>query len=570
MNILLRDVSVVVAAQRRTLLDRITCTFLHGGITLLVGPTGAGKSTILDLLAGLRTPDAGRIVQESGDARRTLSARDLRKLTTLSCQSPEEQLFAPTVQHELSYTVRPFCLAPAERRARASAALAYAGIVPAWLSRNPLLQSTGQKRRIALACAFAPPTPWLLLDEPTAGLDPAARLEFLHQLLAWREAVDGSVVMATHDLSTLFPAATRVIILAGGRVTADVAAADLRADPAPLQEAGVGLPPEFAASRLLCALGVPLPRQNSPEQWADAIIRHAASRAGAAAVRPASPGAMSPASVWADRDQASAAPAIASAIAPAVRAAVLTLDIRARWLVYILLTAGILLQQTWPGTLAAALLSLALLLYIQAPWPALWRTARPYLLFILLAALFAGLQLGPAPHSRLPVHFTLSRAWVTTRQLSVILIALVWGRMLTIAATAGELRRGLSEMAATLPIGRRPATVLAFGAGLVLRMTAEVLREWRRFSRIVRARGKSSVKEGKIALRDVPALVIPLILAMLQHTEDLTLAMEARGCRTVGAEPIPRQKARPLRRRDLVAIAVGAACFLLLLAAGRA
>ena len=590
MNLLLKDVRVTAAASTRALLDRITCLFAHGETTLLIGRTGAGKSTLLDLLAGLRTPNAGQILLENDGAFRVASARDLRNLTTLSFQSPEEQLFASEVRGELSYTLRPFRLTAAERHRRMTSALARAGLSPAWLARNPLLQSTGQKRRIALACAFAPLTPWLLLDEPTAGLDPAARAAFVRHFEAWRDgAGDGAgcgAIIATHDLSAMLPVADRVIILKQGRIAADCSPDQLRADPAPLQAAGVGLPPEFAARRLLCALGVQLSMQDDPATWADAIFRRTASQpagqppaldaargASSADDTPAaSDGDMQPGAgmiATSDGDMQPGSFTLSDGVAPrasyAVRRTVRTLDIRARWLAYLLLTAGALLQQTWIGALAAALASFALMSYIRVPWRPLWLTARAYLPFILLAALIAGLQFGPAPAGRLPVHFTQAPALRTARQLSIILLALLWARVLTIVAPPGELRRGLSEVAATLPAGRRQAMIVAFGAGLVLRLMTQILREWRRFSRIVRARGKSSAKEGKIALRDAPALIIPLILAMLQHTEDMALAIEARGCRTIGADPVARQAARPLRRRDLAAVAVAAACFLLLL-----
>ncbi len=577
MNLLLKDVRVTAAASTRALLDRITCLFARGETTLLIGRTGAGKSTLLDLLAGLRTPNAGQILLENEGAVCVASARELLRLTTLSFQSPEEQLFASEVRGEMTYTLRPFRLTAAERRRRMTSALARAGLSPAWLARNPLLQSTGQKRRIALACAFAPPTPWLLLDEPTAGLDPAARTAFVRHFEAWRDGAGCGAVIATHDLSAMLPVADRVIILEQGRIAADCSADQIRADPAPLLAAGVGLPPEFAARRLLCALGVQLSMQDDPAAWADAILRRPAMHT------VGRPPALDTARVASAGDTPAASDGFAlpggGVIAPsdgvtpgapnashAVRRTVRTLDIRARWLAYLLLTAGALLQQTWTGALAAALVSFALMSYIRVPWRPLWQTARAYLPFILLAALIAGLQFGPAPAGRLPVHFTAPPALRTARQLSIILLALLWARVLTLVAPPGELRRGLSEVAATLPAGRRQAMIVAFGAGLVLRLMTQVLREWRRFSRIVRARGKSSAKEGKIALRDAPALIIPLILAMLQHTEDMALAIEARGCRTVGADPIARQAARPLRRRDLAAVAVAAACFLLLLA----
>ncbi len=637
MNICLDSIVVQLAdAPERRLLDDISCTFPEKGITLLVGRTGAGKSTLMDVLAGLRAPDAGFVWLETNGQtdRRRATARDLNLLCSVMFQSPEEQLFAPTVRDELAYNLRPFRLPALQQRGRMTAGLESVGLTVDWLDRSPLTLSHGQKRSITLACAFAPGTPWLFLDEPTAGLDPGARADTARSLLNWREQTSGGAIIATHDLSTFLPLADQIVILHDGRLHAVMRPEDLSHAPEALEQAGVGLPEEMSIAQFLRGRGIAVSVGEAPEKWAAAILAKqgfATGGASAGAMGQAVPATaarqqvapadtvVQVASVGAARQAVPAgAPPHASAMQPALapppvdatdpiaaagrrqadpiadrlrqpepsqprrRApeacessepprtdtgdspALRSLDARAKWLVYMLVSAGTLVQTAWPGTIAAAVPAAILAGATRAPWRSLWRPLRPLLIFGALAGAFAGLRINTGHPRDLLLGFAWEHALASGRQLFAVLIVLLYGRVLTLTTTGAELRRGLERAAARLRFAHTMVEAAALTVSLLLRMLPLVSREWMRFSRIVRARGKSAAKPGRIAPRDAPALLIPLLLALLQRAEDLTLAMESRGYRQLGQRRLALT-ARPLNRRDWFAVGVGSALFIMLI-----
>ncbi|MHB1681919.1 MAG: ATP-binding cassette domain-containing protein [Bacilli bacterium] len=601
-------VQLPVAPERR-LLDDISCTVPDNCITLLVGRTGAGKSTLIDVLAGLRTPDAGCVWLEENDRTdgQRATARGLNLRCSVMFQSPEAQLFAATVQKELAYNLRPFRLSAEQQRARMTAGLESAGLTVDWLDRSPLTLSHGQKRRVALACAFAAGTPWLFLDEPTAGLDPAARADTARSLLNWRERTSGGAVIATHDLSTFLPLADQIVILHDGRLHAVMRPEDLFHAPEALEQAGVGLPEEVSIAQFLRGRGVAVDVGEAPEKWAAAIFakqgfatgvtsagaveqvmpasaaEHAASTAGAPSHAGAMQPALAPSAVdatdpitadgrpqadpIADRrrrapeaHESSAPPRTETDDSPTLR----SLDARAKWLVYMLMSAGTLAQTAWPSTLVAAVPAAVLAAATHAPQRALWRPMRPLLIFSAFAGAFAGLRINTGNPRDLLLSFAWEHALASGRQLLAVLIVLLYGRVLTLTTTGAELRRGLERAAARLRFGHTMVEAAALTVSLLLRMLPLVSREWMRFSRIVRARGKSAAKPGRIALRDAPALLIPLLLALLQRAEDLTLAMESRGYRQFGQRRLALT-AHPLNRRDWFAVGVGSALFIMLI-----
>ncbi|MHB1629890.1 MAG: ATP-binding cassette domain-containing protein [Bacilli bacterium] len=628
MNICLDRIVVQLAdAPERRLLDDISCTFHEKGITLLVGRTGAGKSTLMDVLAGLRAPDAGFVWLETNGRtdRRRATARDLNLLCSVMFQSPEEQLFAPTVRDELAYNLRPFRLPALQQRGRMTAGLESAGLTVDWLDRSPLTLSHGQKRSVALACAFAPGTPWLFLDEPTAGLDPGARADTARSLLNWREQTSGGAVIATHDLSTFLPLADQIVILHDGRLHAVMRPEDLSHAPDALEQAGVGLPEEVSIAQFLRGRGIAVGVGEAPEKWAAAIFAKQGFATGvssAGAVGQTVPAAaarqpVAPAGAAGQQVAPADAPPHASAMqsvlptsavdatdpiadgrrqadpiadglrrpaplphrrrapeshespapprtetgdSPTLR----SLDARAKWLVYMLVSAGTLVQTAWPGTLAAAVPAAILAGATRAPWRSLWRPMRPLLIFGALAGAFAGLRINTGHPRDLLLSFAWEHALASGRQLFAVLIVLLYGRVLTLTTTGAELRRGLERAAARLRFAHTMVEAAALTVSLLLRMLPLVSREWMRFSRIVRARGKSAAKPGRIAPRDAPALLIPLLLALLQRAEDLTLAMESRGYRQLGQRRLALT-AHPLNRRDWFAVGVGSALFIMLI-----
>ncbi|WP_204812565.1 ATP-binding cassette domain-containing protein [Olsenella uli] len=237
MRVTLDNVSLAYegsSGERVRALDGVTLE-LSGGVCGLMGRTGSGKTTLLEVMAGATPPDSGRVERRA----------EKDGGVALVFQLPERQFFEATVEREVTFGLLARGVPAAEARARASRALALMGLDLAELAhRSPFSLSGGQQRRVALASALALRPELLLLDEPTAGLDPRARRACLDAVRAAARA-GATVVVASHDANALAEVADRLVTLEDGRVTLDGPARDLLAD-APLMRAH-GLEPACAA-----------------------------------------------------------------------------------------------------------------------------------------------------------------------------------------------------------------------------------------------------------------------------------------------------------------------------------
>lgn len=210
-----------------------------GGVTGLMGQTGSGKTTLLEVMAGVTAPDAGRVLVDGEDASRGAGERRLAEQVGLVFQIPERQFFEPTVAEEVEFGLRARGASEAEARDRAAHALSLMGLSLDELGRrSPFALSGGQQRRVAVASVLAARPGLLLLDEPTAGLDPRAREACLSAVR--RAAREGAtVVMASHDANALASVADRVVCLERGRVTLDGTARDLLGNAKLMRERGL-------------------------------------------------------------------------------------------------------------------------------------------------------------------------------------------------------------------------------------------------------------------------------------------------------------------------------------------
>ena len=180
----------------------------------IVGGTGSGKSTLAQHLNLLLEPTSGRVLVDA----RTLKGGELRRRVGLVFQFPEAALFAPTVEEDVAFAPRRLGLDEdvVRQRVRETLELLDARHLA---DRSPFALSGGEKRRIAIAGVLAMSPEVLVLDEPTAGLDPATRAELLDVVRGLREA-GTAVVMVSHDLDEIAEVADRVCVLAGGEVRA--------------------------------------------------------------------------------------------------------------------------------------------------------------------------------------------------------------------------------------------------------------------------------------------------------------------------------------------------------------
>jgi cobalt transport protein ATP-binding subunit len=226
----------------RRALDDVSLDIAVGEKVALVGPNGAGKSTLLLHLNGLLRPAAGA-VRVFGLTPEGAAARQVRAQVGLVFQDPDDQLFSPTVFDDVAYGPLYAGLPADEVRARVSAALAAVGLA-GYESRTSHHLSLGEKKRVAIATVLAMQPALLVLDEPSAGLDPRARRGLI-RLLA---TLPQTLVLTTHDLALAAELCPRTVIMDEGRVVADGPTTALLSDTALLEAHGlespfVGLPP---------------------------------------------------------------------------------------------------------------------------------------------------------------------------------------------------------------------------------------------------------------------------------------------------------------------------------------
>ena len=249
------------AGERVTALADVSLA-LSGGVCGLMGRTGSGKTTLLEVMAGATRPDSGRVRMEGAGG------------VGLVFQMPERQFFERTVEREVAFGLLARGVAADEAHERASRALALMGLTLDELgARSPFSLSGGQQRRVAIASVLALRPGLLLLDEPTAGLDPRARRACLDAVRAAAE--DGAtVVVASHDANALAEVADRLVVLEDGGVTLDGPARDLLADASLMRDHG--LEPACAARAALALRRAGLAVAGAPltaEELADAIVR---------------------------------------------------------------------------------------------------------------------------------------------------------------------------------------------------------------------------------------------------------------------------------------------------------
>ena len=243
-------------------LSGVTFEIPAGEYVGVVGPNGGGKSTLVRLLNGLLTADSGRVRVSGLDP--ATEPFEVRRLVGVLFQNPDNGLVAPFVEDDVAFGLENLGVERDEMRGRVREAIAAVGL-SGYERREPHTLSGGEKQRVALAGLLAVGPEVLLLDEPTAMLDPAGREEVLGRV---RElARSRTVLHVTHHLEELFDA-DRVLVLGDGRLAADTTPGELFSDADLLRENRLVLP---TVPRLAVDLGLPFCR--TPEDLAAAVAR---------------------------------------------------------------------------------------------------------------------------------------------------------------------------------------------------------------------------------------------------------------------------------------------------------
>ena len=241
----------------------------------LIGHTGSGKSTLVQHLNGLLRPTAGKVFLDGEDIwQEPKKIRRVRFRVGLVFQYPEYQLFDETVEKDIAFGPRNLGLSEEEIKERVAWAAQTVGLTDDLLAKSPFDLSGGEKRRAAIAGVLAMRPEVLILDEPTAGLDPKGRDRLLKNLMAYRRESKTTVLLVSHSMEDVARVADRVIVMNGGQVAMTGATSEVFAQADRLTGIGLNVPVITRVIQRLRAQGADLPEGIlTVAQARDAILR---------------------------------------------------------------------------------------------------------------------------------------------------------------------------------------------------------------------------------------------------------------------------------------------------------
>ncbi len=218
----LRQLRYVYAAgtpYEKVALDDVSLSVEAGDFVGVIGHTGSGKSTLVQHLNGLLRPTSGQVLLDGEDIwAKPKQIRRVRFRVGMVFQYPEHQLFEETVRRDIAFGPKNMGLSDEEISRRVQKAASFAGIREELLDVSPFDLSGGQKRRVAIAGVMAMEPEILVLDEPTAGLDPRGREELLCQIRRFAVENGTTVLLVSHSMEDVAQAANKVLVMNGGRV----------------------------------------------------------------------------------------------------------------------------------------------------------------------------------------------------------------------------------------------------------------------------------------------------------------------------------------------------------------
>lgn len=286
MALVLEQVSYTYSSHEGDIaaLAGLTLAIEDGEFLGIIGHTGSGKSTLLQLMSGLLAPSSGRVLLDGADLRDAQTRRNLHTKVGVAFQYPEYQLFARTVADDVAFAPRNAGLVEVEVAERVRFALQTVGLdYDHFAPLSPFELSGGQMRRVALAGVLAARPRLLILDEPTAGLDPAGHRELLNVVEGYHRAGAG-VVMVSHSMDDIARLATRVLVLQDGATALYGTPTEVFSHAEELRAMSLGVPQATAFADELRAGGMPLPEGLlTLEALADAIAEVGGGGVGAGA-----------------------------------------------------------------------------------------------------------------------------------------------------------------------------------------------------------------------------------------------------------------------------------------------
>ncbi len=242
-----------------TALKDVSVGFEKGVITGIIGHTGSGKSTLVQLLNGLVRPKSGTVLLDGKDIwEKPKEIQKVRYRVGLVMQYPEHQLFDETVRADIGYALRNMELPDEEIAVRVKEAADFVHLSESLLDQSPFALSGGQKRRAALAGIIAMSPEVLVLDEPAAGLDPIGRSEILGSLRAYQRACNASVILVSHSMEDMAQYCDRIVALNHGELFMNGTVEEVFSHADELSRVGLDIPCVARMALELKKRGVPL------------------------------------------------------------------------------------------------------------------------------------------------------------------------------------------------------------------------------------------------------------------------------------------------------------------------
>jgi len=209
----------------------------------IIGATGSGKSTFVQHLNGLLKPTAGNVFYDDRDIHESKKhTRDIRFKVGLVFQYPEYQLFESSVYEDIAFGPKNMGLSEEDIRDRVYEAAGFVGLGMSFMDKSPFELSGGEKRRAAIAGVIAMRPEVLILDEPTAGLDPQGQAEIIRNIFSYKSSRNATVILVTHNMEEIARSVDRIILLDNGSIAADNTPSHIFSDPIRLKELGLNAP----------------------------------------------------------------------------------------------------------------------------------------------------------------------------------------------------------------------------------------------------------------------------------------------------------------------------------------
>lgn len=246
----------------RLALQNVSLEIAKGEIVAIIGHTGSGKSTLVQHLNGLLKPDKGTAAIDDIDiSSKGVQAKNARQQVGMVFQYPEHQIFAETVFEDIAFGPRNKGFNEEEVAKAVREAMAFVGLdYDTFAQRSPFQMSGGQMRRVAIAGVVAMNPDYLVLDEPSAGLDPRSRNAVFREIMDLHKSRGIAIVLVTHSMEEAVKYANRLLVVNAGKVLFDgEPAAIFKEHGAELVQVGVDVPQVYKLADLLCQKGLAMP-----------------------------------------------------------------------------------------------------------------------------------------------------------------------------------------------------------------------------------------------------------------------------------------------------------------------